>query len=253
MSDQLELFNLSGKTIIIVGSSRGLGETLALYLHENSVNVIGISRGESPGKFKQIRSDISDSSQITKLTDYLSKNNICVDGLVLNSSISSSPKSLNLSSREEGFLQSFEDFKKIIDINLLGIYNTVISIVPFLNKNASIVGVSSIGSQLGFANNPAYQSSKAGIDAMMRALAVDLAHLNIRANHVNLGYFKTDMTEVSYNDPLLRKEREDRNIMSRWGEKQEFLGPVCFLLSNASSYMTASGINIDGGWKSKGL
>ncbi len=129
----------------------------------------------------------------------------------------------------------------------------VTTLAPYLNKNASIVGISSIGGQLGFPNNTAYQASKAGIDAMMRSLAVDLAHLNIRANHINLGYFKAPMTQVSFNDSMLRKERENRIILSRWGEMNEFIGPVCFLLSDASSYITATGINVDGGWKSKGL
>ena len=70
-----------------------------------------------------------------------------------------------------------EDFKSITDINLTGIYNIIFNIVPYINQNASIVGISSIGGQLGFPNNTAYQASKAGIDAMMRSLAVDLAHL----------------------------------------------------------------------------
>ena len=61
------------------------------------------------------------------------------------------------------------------------------------------------------------------------------------------------MTQISFDDPELRRERENRIILSRWGEMHEFIGPVCFLLSDASSYITASGINVDGGWKSKGL
>ena len=101
-------------------------------------------------------------------------------------------------------------------------------LAPFLNKNASIVGISSIGGQLGFPNNTAYQASKAGIDAMMRSLVVDLAHLNIRANHINLGYFKAPMTQVSFNDSTLRKERENRIILSRWGEMNEFIGQLAF-------------------------
>lgn len=251
--NQLNLFSLKGKTILIVGSSRGLGEKLALYLHDNDVTVIGVSRSKSKGKFKQVALDISEEANVIKLSDYLTKENILLDGVVLNASISSNPKSINSSKNKKVPLQSLEDFKNITKINLFGIYNIIFNIIPHLNKNSSIVGISSIGGQLGFPNNAAYQASKAGIDAMMRSLAVDLAPLNIRANHINLGYFKAPMTQVSFDDPKLRKEREDRIILSRWGEMDEFLGPVCFLLSEASSYITASGINVDGGWKSKGL
>tara|TARA_Y100000589_G_scaffold317383_1_gene343402 strand:- start:3878 stop:4648 length:771 start_codon:yes stop_codon:yes gene_type:complete len=249
----LPLFSLEGKTILIIGASRGLGEKLSLYLNENKVNVIGVSRSKSKGDFKQFVSDIAEISDVLKIVDYLSQSNILLDGIVLNASISSKPKSLESSKNKGDQLQSLKDFKAITDINLVGSYNIISTLVPFLNKNASIVGISSIGAQLGFPNNPAYQASKAGLDAMMRSLAVDLAHLNIRANHINLGYFKAPMTQVSFNDRNLRKERENRIILSRWGEMHEFIGPVCFLLSEASSYITASGINVDGGWKSKGL
>ena len=250
---QKNLFSLEGKNILIIGSSRGLGEKLSLYLNENNVNVIGVSRSKSKGDFKQFAFDISKKSNFLKITDYLIESNILLDGIVLNASISSKPKPIELHKDKKVQLQSFKDFKSITNVNLLGSYNVISNLVPFLNRNASIVGISSIGAQLGFPNNPAYQASKAGIDAMMRSLAVDLAHLNIRANHINLGYFKAPMTQLSFNDPNLRKEREDRIILSRWGEMHEFIGPVCFLLSEASSYITASGINVDGGWKSKGL
>ena len=250
---QNPLFSLEGKNIIIIGSSRGLGEKLSIYLNENNVNVIGVSRSKSKGDFKQLAIDISDTSNVQKIADYLTESNILLDGIVLNASISSKPKSMESNKDKKVQLQSFEDFKTITNINLLSLYNVISTLVPFLNKNASIVGISSIGSQLGFPNNAAYQASKAGINAMMRSLAVDLAYLNVRANHINLGYFKAPMTQLSFNDPNLRKAREDRIILSRWGEMHEFIGPVCFLLSEASSYITASGINVDGGWKSKGL
>ena len=251
--NQSNLFSLKGKTILIVGSSRGLGEKLALSLHENGVNVIGVSRSKSKGEFKQFLADIGEVSNVIKIADYLTEENILLDGIVLNASISSNPKSQNSFDDQRITLQSYQDFKRIIEINLLGSYGVITTLAPFLNKNASIVGISSIGGQLGFPDNTAYQASKAGIDAMMRSLAVDLAHLNIRANHINLGYFKAPMTQVSFNDSTLRKERENRIILSRWGEMNEFIGPVCFLLSDASSYITATGINVDGGWKSKGL
>ena len=220
---QTPLFSLEGKTILIIGSSRGLGEKLSLYLNENKVNVIGVSRSKSKGDFKQFACDISEESSALKIADYLSESNIFLDGIVLNASISSKPKLTEVSKNKEVPLQSFKGFKTRTDINLLGSYGIISTLAPFLNKNASIVGVSSIGSQLGFPNNPAYQASKAGIDAMMRSIAVDLAHLNIRANHINLGYFKAPMTEVSFNDPNLRKERENRTILSRWGELDQFV------------------------------
>ena len=87
----------------------------------------------------------------------------------------------------------------------------------------------------------------------MRALSVDLAPRGIRANHLNLGYFKAPMTSKSFNNFKLREKREKRTLLSRWGEVDEFIGPTVFLLSAASSYITGSGIDVDGGWLAKGL
>lgn len=246
-------FNLSGKNILVIGSSRGLGEHLAIYLKNNGVNVIGLSRTRSKENFKQLEIDISNKKDLSKLGVYLTKNSIKLDGVVLNSSISSDPRKSDHNEINKLELQNVDEFIKIIDVNLIGLYLTIREIIPFLVEGSSIVGISSIGAQLGFPNNPAYQASKAGLDAFMRSLAVDLSALKVRANHINLGYFKGPMTKKSYDDPELNSERSNRTIIARWGELDEFIGPVVFLLSEASSYITASGINVDGGWRAKGL
>ena len=74
----LPLFSLKGKNILIIGSSRGLGENLSLYLNENNVNVIGVSRSKSKGDFKQLVCDISEISNALKIADYLSESNIFI-------------------------------------------------------------------------------------------------------------------------------------------------------------------------------
>ena len=87
----------------------------------------------------------------------------------------------------------------------------------------------------------------------MRALAVDLSRDRIRVNHLNLGYINAPMSKDSYNDEKMNKERSERTILNRWGSIEDVIGPVIFLLSNESSYITGTGINVDGGWLSKGL
>ena len=90
-------------------------------MHENGVNVIGVSRSKSKGEFKQFLADIGAVSNVIKIADYLTEENILLDGIVLNASISSNPKSQN-SSNDKIILQSYQRFKRIIDINLLGSY-----------------------------------------------------------------------------------------------------------------------------------
>ena len=105
----------------------------------------------------------------------------------------------------------------------------------------------------GFPDNPAYISSKTGLSGLTRSLAYDYADLGIRVNNLVPGYFKTDMTKKSFDDPSKRKDRETSTLLNRWGNPKELIGPAIFLASNASSYVTGTDLIVDGGWSIKGL
>ena len=107
--------------------------------------------------------------------------------------------------------------------------------------------------KLVFLLNPGYQTSKAGLNALVRAIAIDLAKFEIRVNYLNLGYIKAPMSEKSYQNISMRDEKNKKNNPWKMGDIEEVIGPVIFLLSKESSYITGSGINVDGGWLSKGL
>ena len=150
-------------------------------------------------------------------------------------------------------LQEPSVFNEIIQANLLSIYSCIYNLQNLLKENSSIVMLSSIGAHLSFPNNPGYQVSKAGLEAMARSISNDLSPKKIRANSVVLGYIKTDMTSKSYNDEKMREERTNRTILKRWGTVDDIPAAVKFLLSDEASYITGSSITIDGGWLSKGL
>jgi len=82
---------------------------------------------------------------------------------------------------------------------------------------------------------------------------MDLGKYGIRVNNVGPGYFKTKMTKKSWDDLSLRKERENRTILGRWGNPEDLAGVVIFLASDASSYITGQDIYVDGGWLAKGI
>ena len=182
-------------------------------------------------------------------------NKLNFDGIVINSAISESPKKIsnNETFKNQKLFQSPETFDLINKTNLISIYTLLFNLSPFISEKASIVCISSIGSIVAFPNNPGYQTSKAGLNALVRSLAIDLAKFEIRVNHLNLGYIKAPMSIDSYSDQVLNKERSERTIMKRWGKISEVFGPLVFLLSDESSYMTGTGINVDGGWLAKGL
>ena len=122
-----------------------------------------------------------------------------------------------------------------------------------MKKGGSIINVTSLGSVLGFPDNPSYVSSKGGLKMLTKSLAVDLGKKGIRVNNLLPGYMKTAMTKKSFMNKDLKEERDKRIIMNRWGNPTDLIGPCIFLASDSSSYIPGSDILVDGGWTAKGL
>ena len=118
-------------------------------------------------------------------------------------------------------------------------------------SGGSIINITSLNSELAFPSNPAYVSTKGGLKQLTKSLAVDLGKYNIRVNNVGPGYIKTNMTKQGWKKN--RKQIEDRTILGRWGEPEDLVGTIVFLLSSASSYITGQDIYVDGGYLTKGL
>ena len=119
-------------------------------------------------------------------------------------------------------------------------------------KTGSIINITSLGAELAFPNNPAYQISKAGLRQLTKAIARDWGEFGIRANNIYPGYIKTEMTSKSFADAELNQQRKNKTLMKRWGESTDLIGPVVFLTSEASSYITGTDIYVDGGWTANG-
>jgi gluconate 5-dehydrogenase len=117
----------------------------------------------------------------------------------------------------------------------------------------SIINVTSIGSLVGFPDNPGYVAAKGGLRMLTRALAIDLGRSGIRVNNLAPGYVRTGMTARSYDDPQLNAQRTEHTILGRWGVPEDMVGPAVFLASDASAYMTGQDLIVDGGWTAKGL
>ena len=106
---------------------------------------------------------------------------------------------------------------------------------------------------MGFSNNPGYVSSKGALSALTKALCKDFGKYNIRVNSICPGYIKTKMTEKSFKNSKLSKQRISRNIIQRWGQPKDIIGTIILLSSKSSSYITGSEIVIDGGFSVNGI
>src|SRR3989344_75226 len=148
-----------------------------------------------------------------------------------------------------------EDWDKTLDADLRAVFalSQLVAGEMIKHKSGVIVNITSINSEMGFPGNPAYVAAKGGLKQLSKAFAFDWAKYGIRVNNLGLGYFQTDMTKKSFNDPMLNKQRSDHTLLGRWGGPDDLIGPIIFLCSDASQYMTGQDLYIDGGWLAKGL
>ncbi|NVK18610.1 MAG: SDR family oxidoreductase [Methylocystaceae bacterium] len=246
-----DLFSLKGKVAIVTGASRGVGEALAFGLAEYGATVIRLGRSHIPQRSDEGRvhyqvCDVTDESGLQAVMQQAFDKYGRIDILVNAAGISLPPSS-------EG--SETDRFNQTVQVNLQGAYSACMLAIPYMKKTAqgSIINISSINSQLGFPGNPGYVASKGGISALSRALAVDYGVDNIRVNTIAPGYIHTAMTEKSYNDPSLYKDRLSHMVLPRWGDPIDIVGTCVFLASQASAYMTGQELFVDGGWSIKGL
>jgi len=211
------------KSIIVVGSEGGMGKEIVKQVTEKYG--VPICCDTKTGF------DITNESHIEKLVKYVDE----LDGIVMAHGITNQPWGVT------------------IDTNLTYTYHFLNSVINKMTNGGSIVNITSLSGHMGFPSNPQYCASKGGLRALTKALAVDLGKYNIRVNNVCPGYIRTDMTNGSYNDKKLKKQRDDRMILDRWGEPKDIANAVMFLLSDESSYITGIDLIVDGGWSAKGL
>lgn len=239
------------KVAMITGATRGIGKQIALTLANESYNIVLNYRTEND-ELKQLKNEI-ESKKIKCLTVQGDVTNFedCkqmiesaikefgkVDVLVNNAGIT---KDMLLARMKE------EDFKQVIDVNLVGTFNMTKNVISYMMKarNGRIINISSVVGIAGNAGQTNYSASKAGIIGFTKSLAKEVASRNILVNAVAPGFIETNMTEV------LKQEVKDeiaKNIpLKRMGTPQDVANVVKFLASEDSSYITGQVISVDGG------
>lgn len=246
-----KLFSIKNKNVIITGAGRGLGFEISNYYQNNGANVFAFDKIFKKNflnkKIVKIKCDFSNKKKtINTISKLLKKNKI--DILINCAAITVS--------NVENFSQSIKNWEKTININLNipYIFCNLISRDMVKKKiKGRIINFSSIGGKTGFPNNHSYGPSKSGLSQLTKSLANDLSKYDININTIVPGYFATEMNKTSWSDKIKKKKRSMKTLLNRWGKPSEIIGPVVFLSSEASSYITGSEIIVDGGWLAKGL
>lgn len=236
---------LSGKTILITGGTEGIGLETALQASQEGANVICCARHKKEFDSKRIgfiELDVTDSKKCKEVTEKIINQYGYIDGLVANAGITGDALTSKMTD---------EDFNRVIQTNINGVFNIVRAVGPTMEKQGkgSIVTVSSIVGIYGNIGQANYAASKAAIIGMTKTWAKEFPRkgANVRVNSVAPGYTMTNMLKT-VPENLLEKF-SSMTMLHRLGEPSEIANGILFLLSDYSSYITGTVLEITGGMR----
>ena len=251
----MELFDLSGKSAIITGSSRGIGKAIAERLAEHGARVVISSRKAGPcqevadainarhgeGRAIAIPANIGSKEDLRRLVDETEAVFGQVDILVCNAA----------TNPYAGPMAGIADaqFEKILQNNIISNHWLIQMVAPEMLERGegAITVISSIGGMRGNALIGAYNISKAADMQLARNLAVEWGPSNVRVNCIAPGLVQTDFAKYLWENPELLKQVTDPAPLKRIGQPDEIAGAAVYLASPASSYMTGQTLVVDGG------
>jgi NAD(P)-dependent dehydrogenase (short-subunit alcohol dehydrogenase family) len=253
--DLNELFSLAGKTAIITGASRGIGLGIARGFAAAGARVLITSRHEDEAKVAAgdieaefgrqaigIAADVSKVADVDQMVQAALNAWGQIDILMTNAGIINRPRA-NAWEIDEATWDS------IIDINLKGTFlccrRVLMEMVP--RRSGKIICMASIMSVIGQAGHSPYVATKGGINQLVKALALEAAPYGINVNAIGPTYIRSDLVDVTLQDPAKREEVLSKLPLGRIGEPEDLMGACIFLASPASNYITGHLLMIDAG------
>lgn len=244
-------FQLHGKTALVTGASRGLGQGMIIGLAKAGADIIGVGisdmketreRVEALGrKFYPIQQDLSLPNSVEAVLDQAFQYTKRIDILVNNAGI------IRRAPAEEFSDQDWDD---VLHVNL----NTVYKFSSLVGKHmlehgaGKIINIASMLSFQGGKNVVAYTASKHGVVGLTKSLANEWAGRGVNVNAIAPGYMETDNTEALRQDTARNAFISSRIPAQHWGKPADLEGPVVFLASKASDYVHGHVLCVDGGW-----
>ena len=250
----IESFHLDGKTALVSGARRGIGKAMAIALAEAGADIIAVSANlEAAGsevelavkslgrRFAGYRCDFANRAEIYRFIERVNAEHPVVDILVNNA---------GTVLREAAESHSDAYWDQIIETNLNAqfLLSREFGKRMLARGNGKIIFTASLLTFQGGITVPGYAASKGGIGQLTKALANEWAGRGVQVNAIAPGYVRTDVTEALQNDPDRYRAILERIPAGRWGDPEDFKGPVVFLASSASDFVNGEILVVDGGW-----
>ena len=251
----MSLFNLKNKSFLITGSSKGIGKSIAFHAADHGAQVIISSRkidacNETANEINEhcgaevafpIQANIAHEEELNNLVDQANKLLGKIDVLICNAATNP-------------FMGSMADipsdaFDKVMNNNIKANHILTNLVTPQMidRKDGVIIIISSVGGTIGSNLIGTYNISKAADIQMVKNIAVEYGHHNIRANTVAPGLIRTDFARGLWENPVIHEQYTKTHPMRRIGEPDEVAGAVIMLASDAGKYINGQTIIVDGG------
>lgn len=247
------VFDLTGKTALVTGASRGIGRAIALGLAGAGADLALAARGEDAlarvrgeveargRKAVVLPTDVTDREAVRRMVDDAIGALGHLDVLVNNAGGTS-------------FMVPFTELRfsgweKAMRLNVDSVVHACQAVGPHLleRRSGSVINVASVAGLDGTPALAPYGASKAAVISLTRSLAMEWGHAGVRVNALCPGWTATDLNRVLWEDETTSAAMTARIPLGRWGRAEEMVGPALFLAGDASSYVTGHTLVVDGG------
>lgn len=253
MADTAEMFDLTGRVACITGASSGLGRQAAITLARAGAKVVGVARrateldslkAEIGDNAASVVADIADRSKIGALVGEVSSHFGSPDILV---------HAAGVNTRQTADEVTDEGWDMTLALNLSAPFFLSQAFVPAMKEKnwGRIVNFASLQTTRAFPGGIAYGATKAGIGQLTRAMAEAWSKHGITANAIGPGFFPTELTAAVFDDEKRAARNAAQTCLGRNGSMEDIDGPILFLCSDASAFVTGQVLMVDGGYTAK--